>query len=358
MEFKVKAIDGIEQKSIQEVESKLLESHEEKFTDSPIAEKVESIDVINESPELREEDVISFIKNKYNKEITSVDDLFQAREESEPLPEDVSAYLKYKKDTGRGFEDFSKLNRDFESIDPDKLLKDYLTATEKGLDEEDIDALMEDYSFDEDYDDETTVKKVRLQKKKAIAKAKDYFESQKEKYRIPLESSGSSISDDDKKSLEDYRQYVLDATTYEEEQKRKSDWFMKKTDEVFGGEFKGFEFSVDVDKKVIYAPGDSKELLSVQKNPSTFIQKFLDDDGLLKDAVGYHRSLSIAMNPEKFAKFFYEQGKSIATEDVMRKTKNINMTTRSAPEITNNGGIQVKAVNPSSGRGLKIQSRK
>ena len=64
------------------------------------------------------------------------------------------------------------------------------------------------------------------------------------------------------------------------------------------------------------------------------------------------------MNPEKFAKFFYEQGKSVATEDVIRKTKNINMSTRTAPEVTNKGGVQVKAVNPSSGRGLKIKSRK
>lgn len=361
MEFKVKAIDGIEQKSVQEVESELLKSHEEKFNEegeTTVTEEVESVESNTEIPELQEEDVLSFIKNKYDKEITSVEDLFQAREESEPLPEDVATYLKYKKDTGRGFEDFSKLNRDVDKIDPDRLLKDYLTATEKGLDEEDIDALMEDYSFDEDFDDETTIKKVRLQKKKAIAKAKDYFESEKEKYRIPLESSGSSISEDDKKALEDYKQYVQQATTYEEEAKRKSDWFMQKTDEVFGGEFKGFEFSVDGDKKVVYAPGDSSELLSSQKNPSTFIQKFLDDDGLLKDAVGYHRSLAIAMNPEKFAKFFYEQGKSIATEDVIRKTKNINMSTRTAPEVTNKGGVQVKAVNPSSGRGLKIKSRK
>ena len=97
---------------------------------------------------------------------------------------------------------------------------------------------------------------------------------------------------------------------------------------------------------------------SAQINPSNFIQKFLDDDGLLKDAVGYHRSLAIAMNPEKFAKFFYEQGKSIATEDVIRKTKNVNMTTRNAPEVTSKGGMQIRAVNPSSGKGLRIKSKK
>ena len=41
------------------------------------------------------------------------------------------------------------------------------------------------------------------------------------------------------------------------------------------------------------------------------------------DAAGYHRALSIAMNPDKFAKFFYEQGKSEAVEDVLRKQKNV-----------------------------------
>jgi len=372
MELKVRAIDGIEQKSVQEVESELLEKHEQEVNseaDEQTTEVTSEVDnnkvsaetaqaTETQASELSEDDVLSFIKKKYDKEITSVQDLFQAREESEPLPEDVATYIKYKKETGRGFEDFSKLNRDLDTVNPDRLLKEYLMATEKGLDEEDIDSLMEDYSYDEELDDETAVKKIRLKKKKDIAKAKEYFESEKEKYRVPLESSGGSISDEDKKALEDYKQYVQQATTYEEEAKRKTDWFMQKTNEVFGGEFKGFEFAIDEDKKVIYSPGDANELKSAQENPANFIQKFLDEDGLLKDAVGYHKSLAIAMNPEKFAKFFYEQGKSIATEDVIRQTKNVNMTTRSAPEVTNKGGMQIRAVNPSSGKGLRIKSKK
>ena len=84
------------------------------------------------------------------------------------LPEDVAAYLKYKKETGRGFEDFSKLNRDIESIDPDKLLRDYLTATEKGLDAEDIESLMEDYSYDEEIDEKLITKIRNYCKKKSI----------------------------------------------------------------------------------------------------------------------------------------------------------------------------------------------
>ena len=64
------------------------------------------------------------------------------------------------------------------------------------------------------------------------------------------------------------------------------------------------------------------------------------------------------MNPERFAKFFYEQGMSDATESSMRKIKNINMSDRKTPEVINKGGVQVKAVDAGSGRNLKIRSIK
>lgn len=363
MEFKVRAVDGIEEKSIQEVEEQLLQDVEAKNED--VNQEVdESQEEVNQevdetqSSELKEEDVLSFIRNKYNKDVASVEDLFQARTETQELPEDVAAYLKFKKETGRGFEDFLKVNQNLDEVSPDKLLRDYLVATEKGLDDEDIDALMEDYSWDEELDDEATIKKAKLNKKKAIAKAKDYFESEKEKYRIPLESSGSSISKEDAEQLEAYKQYVQQAATYEEELKRKSDWFQKKTDEVFSAEFKGFEFELGEDKKVMFSPADATELKKAQINANNFLGKFVDENGLLKDAVGYHKALSIAMNPEKFAKFFYEQGKAEATDDVIRKTKNVDMSIRTAPEITSKGGVQIKSVGNDSGRGLRIKSRK
>jgi len=84
----------------------------------------------------------------------------------------------------------------------------------------------------------------------------------------------------------------------------------------------------------------------------------LDSNGFIKDAEGYHKSLAVAMNPEKFAQFFYEQGKSQATDDVIRKTKNINMSERSAPEVSVKSGFQVKAVSQPSSKGLRIKSIK
>lgn len=363
MELKVRAIDVIEPKSVQEVEKDLLDKHEEALKQ----EDNSGQDTGGAEPpapageqglELKDEDVLSYIGKRYNKQINSLDDLVAERKESEPLPEDVAAYLKYKKETGRGFDDFLKLNKDFDEMNPDQLLKEYLTATQEGLDSDDIEALMDDYKYDEELDDESTVKKAKIAKKKVLAEAKKYFNSQKEKYKMPLESRPASISDEEKEIYESYKQYIQEAKTIEEETRRKRQWFDQKTDEVFSGEFKGFEFNVN-DKKIMFAPGDANELKKVQATPQNFINKFLDEQGMIKDAAGYHRSLSIAMHPEKFAKFFYEQGMADATDDVTRKIKNINMSDRKVPEVgKTTGGVQVKAVNPDSGRNLKIRSIK
>ena len=86
------------------------------------------------------------------------------------------------------------------------------------------------------------------------------------------------------------------------------------------------------------------------------LNKFMDTEGYIKDAEGYHKALAVAMNPEGFAKFFYEQGKSQATDDVMRKTKNIEMSERQAPQVATKSGFQVKSVSQPSSRGLRIKS--
>ena len=362
MEYKVRSLDVIEPKSVQEVETELLDKHEQSL--SNVQQEIQFVEnnvqdiVQNLETDLKEEDVLSYIGKRYNKQINSFDELMAERKESEDLPEDVSAYMKYKKETGRGFDDFVKLKKDFDSMDSDQLLKDYLISTQEGLDSNDIDTLMEDYRFDEDIDDELTIKKVKIAKKKVVAEAKKYFNTQKEKYKMPLESSEAFVSDDEKQMYQSYKQYTKQAKTIEEENNRKRQWFDQKTNDVFSSEFKGFEFNVN-NKKVTFAPGDASELKKNQSTPQNFINKYLDEQGLIKDAAGYHRSLSIAMNPDKFAKFFYEQGLSDATEDVMRKTKNINMSERRAPEVSKTtDGMQVKAINPDSGRNLRIRSIK
>ena len=161
MDIKVREVSS-DEKSTQQIEQELLDKHEQKFeSDETQSEqpplvveqtkaseevKIDEDVVQEESPaeplvskELDENEVLSYIGKRYGKEVNSIDELISKREDSEPLPNDVAAYLKYKKETGRGFEDYAKLQKDFSDLSPDALLKEYYSMTEEGLDPEDID---------------------------------------------------------------------------------------------------------------------------------------------------------------------------------------------------------------------------
>jgi hypothetical protein len=356
MEIKVRALDGIEAKSTQEIEKELLDKHEESIASEG---QVKSEDVKSEDEDsIQEGDVLSFINKRYNKEINSVDDLFQQVETNDDLPEDVSAYFKYKKETGRGLDDFVRLNKDYDSLSDEQVLTEYYLDTEDGLDKDDVTDLIENkFYFDEDLDEESDIKKIKLEKKRELAKAKKHLNQIKEKYSAPLESRGLDVPEEDKEAYDAYKKYVSESKTVQEKNKRSAEWFNNETSKVFSDEFKGFEFKVN-DNNIRFSPGDAKELKSKQSDIMNFISKFTNDDGMMSDAKGYHKALSVAMNPDKFAKFFYEQGMADAVEDQSKKSKNINMDVRSANQLSVNSGFKARALSSSSGNGLKIKSIK
>ncbi len=183
MEIKVRHLGEVESKSTQEIEKELLEKHEaehegetikeenviEKINlqtppevkeetekvEEPVEEEVEAAE--EEAPEptsMSEEEVLSFITNRYGEEVTSLDDLVNKRETSEELPEDVKAYFDYKKETGRSIEDFVRLHENIDDKTPDSIIASYYSSTEEGLDAEDIKYLMDEkFGYDEDLDD-------------------------------------------------------------------------------------------------------------------------------------------------------------------------------------------------------------
>lgn len=354
MEIKVKEVSSVNEKSAQEVEEGLLEKQESERLEREESNEVESNEV---EDELGDDQVLSYLKEKYGKEVDSIESLFQEPEERDELPEDVATYMKFKKETGRGWNDFAKLNRDIEGLDDDSLLKEYLLETEEGLDDDDVDTLMSDYEYDEELDEESDIKKIKIKKKKIVAKARKHFENQKEKYKAPLESSGTSVSEEVSEKLKAYDEYIDGAKSFEEKANRRKEVFLEQTDKVFGKEFKGFEFKVDDNKTVTFSVGDAAEMKKNQLDAQNFLGKFVDDNGLMNDAEGYHKALSVAMNPEKFARFFYEQGQSAQADSSMRKLKNVDMSEQRAPEVRKSGGTTIKSVSNGSSRGLVIKSR-
>jgi len=369
-EIKVRAVD-FEEKSVAEVEEQLLKQHEES-TDatSETSDTVETTStpdtietIINEdnSPtivdDIDDNKVLSYIGKRYNRDINNLDELFEQRQQNEELPEDVSAFLKYKKETGRGIEDFIQLNKNYDEMDEESLLFEYHREQNPELEPEDIRFdVSEKFSYDEDFDDEKEIKKKKLAKKKELSKAKKYFNDLKEQYKVPLESRESFVQQEDKEEYDAYKRYKDSSKSAEEDGRKKAEYFSKKTQELFSNNFEGFKFNLDENKKLVYKPGDPKALLQEQNDLRNFVSQFLDDNGYLADAEAFHRSIAIAKNPDKFAKFFYEKGMADAVGSVAKESKNIDMT-RQATQVTPSEGMKIRVIDPDRGSRLVIKKR-
>ena len=373
--IKVRALDDAEEKSVAEREADLLkkagQGQEEttvETTEVPaetpvvneetkVEEKVE--EKVEDKPSLKEEEVLSFIKNRYGDEVSSLDDFTSKRKDTPDLPEEIVNYLNYKKETGRGLDDFMRLTKDVDGMNEDQLLFEFWKQQKPHLDSDDVDfELSERFSYDEDADDASDVRKRKIAKKEELAKAKEYFNKLKETYKTKVESTKDFIPAEELEDFNAYKNNKTESQQSQAETTKRSEYFSEKTNELFNNKFEGFEFKLN-DKSLKYKPADSEKLKESQADLNNFISKHLTEDGYLKDAASYHKSLSLAMHPDSFAKFFYEQGKSDAVNDITKESKNIDMNgIRNATQSVSSGGFKVSAVSSSSGSGLRIKSNK
>ena len=101
MEMKVKEVSSVDEKSAQEVEESLLAKQEAEKLAREASDEVGDGDGDGDAgdedvDELGDDQVLSYLKTKYGKEVDSIDSLFPELEEKDELPEDVAAYMKFK----------------------------------------------------------------------------------------------------------------------------------------------------------------------------------------------------------------------------------------------------------------------
>ena len=127
-----------------------------------------------------------------------MDELFSQKEQNEELPEDVATFLKYKKETGRGLNDFMSLNKNYDEVPEDQLLAEYYLDKNPHLDKDDVDFKLKDSFGTDEYSEESDVKSKQIAKKEELAKARKYFNDQKSQYQTPVESTEPWVSEDKK----------------------------------------------------------------------------------------------------------------------------------------------------------------
>lgn len=310
----------------------------------------------SESPQPSREELFNqLLSDKYNMNSDELENVLNKKEEKRELPEEVEKYLEYREKTNRGLNDYLALQQDFDEMPNQELLKEYYRQTKQGLDDSDIDALLDlKFGYDEGADD-TIVKTKTLEMKEEVYKAKQHLNAQKDQYMSALESS-ASLSQETEEAVKFYQLYKEEQQKVSKQNEEVLKTFRSKTDKLFNDEFKGFEFKIG-EEKVVFKPKDVEQTKKSQSDLSNFINQHMDENGTLKDAKAYHTALSMAMNPEAYAKFFYEQGKASAVNDVVAQGKNIDMNVRKNVD-TSKPGPKFRVLDDGNfGSGLKINKR-
>ena len=309
--------------------------------------RVSDTDVKEESPievieEIKEETIVEEIK----KEETPV-------VESPKLPENVDKLVKFMEETGGTVEDYVELNKDYSKLNNDQLLQEYLRKTKPHLDSEDISLIMEDYKYDEELDEQKEIRRKKLAYKEAVASAKQDLESRKNKYYAEIKQR-PGVTQEQQKATDFFNRYNKQQETIKQTQKD----FKQRTKDLFNTDFKGFDYNVG-DKKFRYKVQDPSKIAETQSNISNFVEKFLDKEGKISDTAGYHKALYAAMNADKLASHFYEQGKADGVKNMVQKSKNPSVD---APRQVAGGdvyvaGFKVKAISGTDSSKLKIKKR-
>ena len=271
-----------------------------------------------------------------------------------PLPENIEKLVSFMEETGGTIEDYARLNTDYSSINNEVLLKEYYKKSRPHLDAEEIEFLMEDeFSYDEEEDDERDIRKKKLAFKEEVAKAKGFLEDLKLKYYDEIKLR-PGVSKDQQEAFEFFNRYKKT----EEQNAEKHARFKSNTKNLFNGEFKGFEYNVG-EKRFRYGIQNQEQVAEKQSDINNFLGKFLDKEGNVVDNNGYHKALYTAMNSDKIAQHFYEQGKADAVKEVIANSKNpSSLQPRQAPGDVFINGLKVKAISGFDSSKLRIQTKK
>ncbi|MEJ6793434.1 MAG: hypothetical protein QNK68_00280, partial [Flavobacteriales bacterium] len=154
------------------------------------------------------------------------------RVSGKPLPENVEKLVSFMEETGGTVQDYVRLNADYSTVDNNTLLREYYKNTKPYLEGEDINLILEDFSYDEELDEERDIRKKKIAYKEEIAKAKNYLEGLKGKYYDEIKLR-PGVTQDQQKATDFFNRYN------EEQQANMQvrDKFLQDTNSYFTNEF-------------------------------------------------------------------------------------------------------------------------
>ena len=326
----------------------------EESKDSPSSEEVaKEVRITEEEPVIQEitQEEVQEQKETLQEQVKEA--VQESQDTAEPLPENIQKVVDFMSETGGTLEDYVRLNADYSNVDNNTLLREYYRQSKPHLDSEDVNILLEDFTWDEELDEQKDIRKKKIAYKEEVAKAKGFLEGLKNKYYDEIKLR-PGVTQQQKEAVDFFNRYNENQQTI----KQRTDNFQGRTKNYFNDDFKGFDFKLG-EKQFRYGLKDNSSVANQQSDISNFIKKFLNDKGEVSDLSGYHKALYVANNPDRIINHFYEQGRADAVRDLTAKSKNISnepRSTQSGDVFVN--GYRVKSVSGADSSRLKIKTKR
>ena len=317
--------------------------------------------VEQEVPE--ENQTLELIQEEEASEVVTEEEVLQALEPvkeeqqivvNDPLPEGINKFVEFMNDTGlegtEAMQAYVNLNKNPDEMIAGDLLHEYYKATKPFLNNEQITKqLQKKYTIGEDTDPDRA-EEINMAFQEELYKAKQHFTGNKEKYLADLKlRQQKSLPLEAQEAVEFYSEYKSN----QDKLTQTSSVIQKQIDQVYSEDFKGFDFKVG-EAKYRYKVNDPVKQKENHKDWNKVFSGFFNEDGSLADAVGYNKALFAAVNADKLAAHFYEQGKADAVKNSAIKSKNIDMEARQDNSaVVTPDGQTVRVVSGESKSSLK-----
>lgn len=322
----------------------------EEITPEITEEAIDKTDVVEETiidkkpiekPELTDDDVLSYFKNK-GRDVKTVDELFtekvkEVNKYEGLIDEDDDAYFKFKKETGRTRKDFEYLKEDFTKVSALELARDRVRQdTGLKLTDAKADAYLEkklgiDLSENElDTNDEIELNAYSKQ-------FRDSLIADQEKYRTPLEkvTQAKAVNDVEMVQLENGQK--IPKSDYDAFTKTRNEYLKNIEQAVNRVTASDFKVIIDDngDKKEVnfsyeHSKDDRHSMLSDASDPeAAFVKRYQSKDGFNHQALSESMWWGLKENQQKVITAVAQQVRAQTIEEMMESDNNVNFSHKS-----------------------------
>lgn len=339
----------------QETEGAASEKEEEK-PNSSLTSEPETPTSEEQSPvteELSDERVMAYLSEKLGREVNSFEYLTpqEATEVEDPFKgdEQLKELAEWRERTGRPISDWAKYQKDYNSLDNESVVREYLQHKYPDFTPDEIALEMEEYLVNEDTDLENDIARKNLKLKKMAITAREELNQYRSTFNEPVERP-ATLSKEQQEAISFYEKYQKQTAKAQEQAEAYTAGIQTEASNV-----QSIPLQLDDETSIELKLSDSDR----RSLPDlvTKMPHWYNEDGTYNHSAIVKDAAKIA-NFDKAVKLAFEQGVSKGIEKEDKSSRNVDFSGARKGMPSHNDEIVIEGADSFGRSGLKFGSRR